>query len=223
MKKFKRWTLLATLLLSFAFADGASQHSIIADESIIQTLGKIVFTPESKVWFNGNSTLHPFSATATKVSYTLKMKDDGTPIKKSDDARTVLSNLIKNKRIGQFKVDISAESLKSHDKGLDDNMYRAMKTDKYPSIVFELNDYDLLATDGTDTLNVRVKGDLTIAGTKKKITLDTDVTIQKDGLVISGNKTFKMSEYGIDPPVIMFIISVSDPVDVRFNIKAKFK
>ncbi|MCB0855839.1 MAG: YceI family protein, partial [Bacteroidetes bacterium] len=63
------------------------------------------------------------------------------------------------------------------------------------------------------------KGQLTIAGVTKTITLNADCKVSDNGqITCTGSKKIKMSDYGIDPPTAMFgTIKTGDDLTIVFS------
>lgn len=106
------------------------------------------------------------------------------------------------------------KSLKSGTSSMDDNTYKALKEKDHPKITFKSTAIN--ATEGKLTL----KGNLTIAGVTKPVVLTT--THEKwaePTMTVKGSYTFKMSEFGIDPPRAMLgTIRTGDEVTITFKL-----
>ncbi|MBO9540729.1 YceI family protein [bacterium] len=160
----------------------------------------ITVSPESKIWFDGDSTLHGFSFKSKKHEVTAAGSASGA-------------------RLDKLEVEIPVKQLKSGDGTMDGNMYRALDADKYPTIRFSMNNAKVKATGGD--LDVDAIGTLTIAGTEKPITLKAEGKIDGNTFRIKGSKELLMSEYGVKPPVISLLvakISVKDRVVIRYDL-----
>jgi polyisoprenoid-binding protein YceI len=72
----------------------------------------VPFAPTSRIWLEGDSTLHRYHADATR--WTIQ-------------ADAALSSLV---------VELPVQGLKSGDAALDANMYKALKADRFPTIRF---------------------------------------------------------------------------------------
>jgi polyisoprenoid-binding protein YceI len=116
---------------------------------------------------------------------------------------------------------LPAKSLKSEHTIMDNNTYKALDVDKNPNISFVLTSADVTPVDAT-TYNIKAKGRLTIAGTTKETDLaatgkynPADKTLQ-----VTGAKKFKMTDYGVKPPTVMFgSIKTGDDITVSYNLK----
>ncbi|HEY9898213.1 MAG TPA: YceI family protein [Pantanalinema sp.] len=161
----------------------------------------ISISPESKIWVEGDSTLHAFSF-------------------KSKNHNVEASGSGSGPRLDKLDVEIPVKGLKSGDGALDGNMYRAMEADKYPTIRFSLSNAKVKAAAGGD-VDVDATGTLTIAGTEKPITLKAEGSLDGKTFRLKGSKELMMSDYGVKPPVISLLIakiSVKDRIVVKYDL-----
>ncbi|NND94634.1 MAG: YceI family protein [Flavobacteriales bacterium] len=97
-----------------------------------------------------------------------------------------------------FKVRV--KSIKSGHSGMDKNTYKALYEDQYPEIRFTADQLQIEAN-----RFIRGHGDLTIAGTTRKIPVEFSMTSWiEDTMTIDGEITINMTDYGIKPPVALF-------------------
>ncbi|WP_047247355.1 YceI family protein [Maribacter thermophilus] len=120
--------------------------------------------------------------------------------------------------IGQLQVTVVAESLKSGKSGMDKNTYKALKTSKYKDISFVLAEVTKTSDKGNGNYAVSVIGDLTIAGVKKRIPLQFSLKISGDKITLTGETSFNMTDYNIEPPkALLGTITTGDEVTIKFN------
>lgn len=164
---------------------------------------KYLFKNNSKVTVAGTSTLHDW----TMVTQTLKGEAD---IELSGNE--ILS-------IREVKVEIPVESLKSGKNKMDKNAWRALKSDKYPAITFQLKDFEPISVNGGSSV-MEVNGHLTIAGkTKPEKILVKYRTDRQGNLVVSGSKDIKMTDYKVTPPEVMFgTVTTGDAITISFDL-----
>ena len=121
-------------------------------------------------------------------------------------------------QIQNLKIVVQAESLKSGKRGMDKNTYKALNTDKYKTIEFQFVSTDAITDVGNGTFKVKSKGDLTISGVTKRISLDFTLNQVNDTVNLAGEKTIKMTDYGIEPPKALFgTIKTGDEITIKFN------
>lgn len=193
MKTFLPHAALATAFCTVAVL-GATPASFAAK-------GGIDFLPESKIWLEGDSTLHRYEATAKKFQASADW-----------DGKGALSGL---------EVVIPVKDLKSNNGDLDKNMHNALKAAQHGTIRFSVGTGTLtIAPSGAAT--ARADGQLTIAGTKKPVTVTAEGKRTGDTLRLKGSRSLMMSEFGVQPPVLMMgAIKVADKVTVHFDLVAK--
>lgn len=144
------------------------------------------------------------------------------------DAEQASSNAVFNLNgnvlvaIPSLAFSMQAESLKSESKVMDKNTYKAIVTDKYPSISFNASTANI-RPNGTNAFIASVKGKMQISSVSKEIWLTGICTLNPDkSISVSGVYKFKMTEYNVTPPSIMFgSIVVADDLLIRFNILYK--
>ena len=155
---------------------------------------------ESKLTVLGTSSLHDWHVTAENQS-----------------GKIVFKNL-ETGEIEKCNVEIVAESLKSGKSSMDKNIYKALKTDSYKTISFQLVEVKETVNKGNGKFTVHTQGDLTIAGVKKRVSLDFTTTIADNKITLVGEKKFKMTDFKIDPPKAMFgTITTGDEVTIKFS------
>lgn len=155
---------------------------------------------ESKLTVLGTSSLHDWHVTAENQS-----------------GKIVFKNL-ETGEIEKCNVEIVAESLKSGKSSMDKNTYKALKTDSYKTISFQLVEVKETTNKGNGKFTVHTQGDLTIAGVKKRVSLDFTTTISDNKITLVGEKKFKMTDFKIDPPKAMFgTITTGDEVTIKFS------
>jgi len=144
-----------------------------------------------------------------KVSGTSTLHDWEIDVEVFTAKTTLIGDVLGN---AQFTAEV--KSMKSGTSTMDDNTYKALKEDKYPQISFQST-----SISGTEAKLV-VKGNLTIAGVTKPISMTT--TLEKwaeKSLTVKGKYTFKMSQFGIDPPRAMLgTIRTGDEITIDFKI-----
>ncbi len=171
--------------------------------------------PGSRLSLDGQSTLHAYSSTATKVEATAEFA--GAFAAGAADARAaVAAGALKS-----LRVAVPVAALKSSESGLDKNMQKALKQDTAPVIRFTLVDYKAEeAKDGS--LLVKAHGRLSVAGVEKDTVVEASCRFGPGGVEVTGAKDLLMSDYGIKPPVMMLgTIKTADKIVVRFALKLK--
>jgi hypothetical protein len=162
------------------------------------------------IWFDGSTTIHPFTCTATIVNSQL----DGPQVGEQDE---ILNALLK-KEFSNYVAYVPVKQIRSNDRDMDQNMYKALKAEKYPEICFSMQDYQVGNLSGLGERPVTISGILTIAGRANQIVLNARVTPHGQGFRIKGTFELLMKDYGIEPPSFMFVINVDNKILVHFDV-----
>jgi polyisoprenoid-binding protein YceI len=170
----------------------------------------------STLWIDGTSTLHDWSSRTDSTLLEFRVAS-GTA--KPADAHGIESQ-VRAQAVHGVAVDVPVHSLRSKDGKLDKNLWKAMRTDEFPIIHFELSSYAPgPARAGNDTLAIHATGTLTICGKARPIELDAVAHAGDGGLWLVGSEELLMSEYGIKPPKMMMgTIKVGDRIQVHYRL-----
>lgn len=147
----------------------------------------------SEFRIDGTSNVHDWSAVVEDV------KASGTGNTNTLEALEVV-----------FKV----ESMESGDRLMNRRMYSTLNSEEYPEINFTMTGSNRTGNSMT------LRGDLTIHGVKKHISVQGQVAELSNGnLRITGSHPVKFTEHGMDPPSFMFgAMKVGDEVKITFNV-----
>jgi len=167
----------------------------------------------SELSFEGTSTLHAFHCKTTKMDATVQV--DPTY------AKARLSQL--RWPLKTVEIVIPVKSITCGSKGLEENMYKSLKADKYPEIRYELSTYDIPSATATDDgFTLQATGKLMIAGQQKTIEMVIKADRQGDGnATATGKRDLLMTDFGIKPPVFMLgTLRTGNKVTVSFKLIA---
>ena len=157
----------------------------------------------SNLKVEGTSNVHDWEITAKDLQGSMKVQMTDGQLVQIDD----------------IKFTVVAESLKSGKGGMDKNTYKALNTDKFKTITYQLQKLNNLDCTSKSSCKVTTTGALTIAGAKKNVEIVFDAKVSGDKIVLSGNKKIKMSEFKVDPPTAMFgTITTGDDLDIKFQV-----
>lgn len=163
-------------------------------------------TSESGLWLEGDSTLHPFSSTAAAVSASLT-------VDAASAAPEAVLAAIAGQKPAALMVAVPVAGLKSAHSGLDKNLRKALKADRFADVVFEMSSYKL--KDG----RISVAGSLSIAGATRPIEIEVSASAAPGGLVVRGERDVLMTDFGIKPPTAMLgAIKTKDRITVKFRL-----
>lgn len=168
--------------------------------SVAQTFK--VNNADSKMEVLGTSNIHDWEILAKDFQGTINLElENGQLVK-----------------ISELDFSVIAESLDSGKGGMNKNTYKALNTDKYKTINYKLVKVNNIDCTSKSQCKITTSGYLTIAGTKKPIDITFDSKISNGNIVLSGNKSIKMSNFNIDPPTAMFgTITTGDEVNIKFQ------
>ncbi|MDH7912885.1 YceI family protein [Winogradskyella sp. SYSU M77433] len=120
--------------------------------------------------------------------------------------------------ITSLSFSVKAESLKSGKSGMDKNTYKALNTGKYKTIDFNLTSVSSIEKISENSFKATVKGDLTISGSKKSISLTLNIKLEGAKLLVEGEKPLKMTDFGIEPPkALLGTIKTGDAIKIIFK------
>jgi YceI-like domain len=175
-----------------------------------------VLAPGASLELDGDSTLHKYSAKAQGMEGALGIDPArvATAAQASDLETLILGHFIKT-----FHLILPVNKLSSGEKGLDDNMRKALKGSQYKDIQFQMDSYDVLpSSTGGAALKVILHGRLSLAGVERKIDVAAAGVPIQDGIRMSGSKDLLMTDYQIKPPTMMLgAIKTANLITVKFN------
>ncbi len=159
---------------------------------------------ESYIMVKGTSTLHDWEMISENVDgvIRLKMNGDGVP-----------------GNIDHLVLTMQKATLKSSQSGLDRRAYDALNAGRHPEITFRMDGPGMVRENG-DSYIMSTEGYLTVAGETRKINVRA-TCVNGDGnrLICSGSRSLKMSDFDIDPPVMMFgALRTGDEVTVDYRL-----
>jgi hypothetical protein len=143
---------------------------------------------------------------------------------KSTKAEAEATFIIQNDKIAgvsALSFRVPATSLKSEHKGMDNNTYKALKADKYENITFVLTSATVTPVDA-NTFTIRSKGKLTIAGTTKDTEVIAKAVLHEKGIIVTGSKKLKMTDYKVTPPTAMLgTVKTGNDITIVFSLRFK--
>ena len=202
MKSFKNTCLILVLVIIQVYlvkAQDAPQY-------------KYIISSESKLWFEGTSTLHGYKCVAKEITGSFIMKEmisDSTPIEFNNAAVAGI-------------VQIPVLSIESSKGKMDKKMRKLLKADDHPEIIFELTSLELTASPeaGKDQVQLKTMGNVKVAGVEKTIALEVIGNLEANGTIrFTGSKKLLMTDFNIKPPTMFFgSLKTGNEITVYFEI-----
>jgi hypothetical protein len=160
----------------------------------------------ARVTIAGTSNIHEYSATTTNVRVTqIKVAPAVT-------GAGFWTEIVKPGGIEALEIAVAAATLSSPKEGLDKNMHKALKVEKFPDITFKLA--RLEGTAGS----LRAAGVLRIAGVEREVVLPLTIEPRGNTLSVKGRLPLLMTDFGIKPPTALLGMLKTDPkVTVTFE------
>jgi hypothetical protein len=168
--------------------------------------------PESKVMLLGGSNLRDWACeTSTFVAN----------IGVDSSAKTPIQGSVDNRRL-TLSVTVPVRSLQCGRKRMNEDLSRALKADAFPHIEYVLRDYELRPNPSfPDSVRVRAVGDLTVAGTTKRVEFDLLGTRNNGAFRGEGGVALLMTDFGVSPPTALFgLIRTKNAIRVNFVVAA---
>ena len=187
------------MALSFVLVIGTTQL-IYA-----QTKYKIQETKDIDMKLSGTSTLH---------NWTMETQTFTGEAQFGFKSGNVQLNSIKS-----LSFNLNVKDLKSGEKGLDKNAYKALKTDQYKDIVYKLSSAVIMPEKEGRYL-IKTRGNLSIAGVTKDVTMDVYAVVNKDGsITCTGSDKLLMTDYQVKPPKFMLgAMKTGDAITLNYTI-----
>ena len=202
MKSFKNTCLILVLVIIQVYlvkAQDAPQY-------------KYIISSESKLWFEGTSTLHGYKCVAKEITGSFIMKEII-----SDSTQTGFSNAAIT---GILQIPVL--SIDSGKGKMDKKMRKLLKADDHPEIIFELTNLEVTASPETGKAQVQLKtmGNVKVAGVEKTIALEVIGNLEANGTIrFTGSKKLLMTDFNIKPPTMFFgRLKTGNEITVYFEI-----
>ena len=161
----------------------------------------------ARVSIAGTSNIHDFTASTTDVKLARLLVSEGVA------GPNLLAGLVNPGSLDAFDIIVKAGTLTSPKEGLDKNMWKALKTNEHPDIVFKMT--RLEGKPGA----LRAIGLLKIAGVEKEVAFDVKAAANASTVTVIGEVPLLMTDYGITPPKAMLGMLKTDPkITVKFEV-----
>lgn len=123
---------------------------------------------------------------------------------------------MQNNNITGIKGTISFPIIdfKSSESDRDEHMQKMFSMTTYPSITLQINKVNV------QKKHYVIEGILNMHGVKKPIDINSSIMQNGDTVAINANFSVKVSDYGMEPPSLLFF-TVRDKVDINASITLK--
>jgi polyisoprenoid-binding protein YceI len=181
----------------------------ITQISRAQSTYTIEQTNDIDMRLSGTSTLHNWTMTAQNTTGEAQFGFKGSGIDQLSSLKSLTFSLI-------------VQDLKSGEKGLDKNAYKALKTDQYKDIDYKLTAATIMPEKDGKYL-IKTQGKLSIAGVTKDIAMDVYAVVNKDGsITCTGSDKLKMTDYQVKPPKFMLgAMKTGDDITLNYTLVYK--
>lgn len=169
-----------------------------------QSVYKIEEGKDVEMKLRGTSTLHNWEMNASRV------KGEAQFDTQEGNKLTAVKSL---------SFALVVEDLKSDNKGLDKNAYKALKSEEYKDIQYKLISA-VVSPERVGKQLLKTHGNLTIAGITKEIDIDVYCVVNADETIkCTGFYKLKMTDYQVKPPSFMLgAMKTGDNVALDFSI-----
>ncbi len=170
---------------------------------------KIQETKDVNMKLSGTSTLHNWVMKAQNTTGVAQFGFKGTGDTQLNSLKSLTFSLI-------------VTDLKSGEKGLDKNAYKALKSDQYKDIDYKLTSAVIMPESEGKYL-IKTQGNLSIAGVTKDVAMDVYAVINKDGsITCTGSDKLLMTDYKVKPPKFMLgAMKTGDAITLNYTIVYK--
>jgi polyisoprenoid-binding protein YceI len=159
---------------------------------------------QATITLTGTSTLHNWKMTAHAFT---------------SDAQFAISPDNKITALSSIAFTLPVTNLKSESGGLNDNAYKALKSDTYKNITFVMTQAKITSSSGK-TYKITVWGNLTIGGVTKPVGLYLTAKYGTDGSIsCSGSLGLKMSTFNIErPSFLLGAMKAGDALTLKYAL-----
>lgn len=167
----------------------------------------LTLAPESKLWFDGESTVRDWSCKAPVLQAAVEAQGAGA----------VAAVLGGEKAVNTVTFTVPTMKLDCDNRTMNGHMRKALNAEKHAAITFTLTGYELSKG---ETVKGTLDGTLTINGVTKPIVLSAEFVAGPNGtLRVTGRYPLKMTDWDVSPPRLMLgTLKVKEMVTVGFDL-----
>jgi len=140
----------------------------------------------SKVWIEARTSLHPIRGEATGLEGSIEADVTEGQVEFGDTPK--------------IQVELLVERLKSGKALEDAELQRRIDAKRYPTIRGEVREVKDVGGG-----RYRMRGDLTFHGVTRPVEGEVSAKVEGNSLVIEGEQTFDIRDFGVEPPKILML------------------
>lgn len=97
---------------------------------------------------------------------------------------------------------------------------RGLETERFPTATFALTSPIGLPAGAApgETVSAQATGDLTVHGVTREVTVDVEAEVSATSAAVVGRAPVKLTDFGIDPPTGLAVLSIRDEAVFEFQI-----
>ena len=203
--------LLRALIGALSLINGLSAQTI--------SLGPYETLPGSRLWMDGKTNINKFSCETELLT--------GYAYFGSEDIFLPVNNFQNVETNTSLYFFIPIRSFDCRNDRMNKDMYKALKENQYPIIEYELTKSELIEAPTAEGVwySINTTGNLTLAGTTKKIEMAVKVRpLSNNTFQITGFISISMRDFNIKPPTAFFgLIKAKPELSISFDIYAEAK
>lgn len=179
---------------------------------------KLKLLQGSRIWVEGDSTLHEYKTTTRDVTVNSKVViQNASP----EIEKPILSSITSpsyNPLLEKLTVIVPVEKFDSKTVGFDGRFNKTLKYKDHPDIVFRMSDYTVTRDKKNEKrFFITIDGILTVAGKDKAVKLDAVAIVNNQSAKLTGKHVLKMTDFNIDPPKLIFV-TTDNKVIVKWEL-----
>ena len=172
----------------------------------------VTVAPGAQLTVDGDSTVRAFTCKAAKLDVKLQ-PNEGAALG-ADQLASALRGL---------SFELPTAQLDCANDKMNDHLREALKAREHPAIGFKMSSYTAGPVQADGRRVLRIKGDLSLAGSTRPVELTAFAAATPDGgLRVQGRHNLRMTEWGVKPPSLMLgTMKVREAVAIRFDATLK--
>jgi len=117
-----------------------------------------------------------------------------------------------------LRAELAVESLRSATPLLEGRVRRALDSAAHPTLTLVVSAVRVVST-SSQSARLQATVELTLKGVKKSLPWELDATPGPNGLRLAGDLPVKLSDFSVEPPVVLGFIHASNDVRVHVDLR----